>query len=108
MLLIGRAYAATAERGRSGGSTAESSGDEFYIRGLPRALRMSAIDARLRALRGLRMITEQNAPKVVQTHSVLMAVLRDLTGLEKQHFHRSIFISIFHLSFSYSTVERNG
>ena len=47
MLLIGRAYAATAERGRSGGSTAESSGDEFYVRDLPRALRISGVDAQL-------------------------------------------------------------
>ena len=102
MLLIGRAYAATAERGRSAGSTAESSGDEFYIRDLPRALRMSAIDARLRALRGLPTITDQNAPKIVQTHSVLMAVLRDLTGLEKRalaskylHFHIPRLFFIF-------------
>ena len=29
---LGRAYAATAERGRSAGSVAKSSGDEFYVR----------------------------------------------------------------------------
>ena len=70
MLLIGRAYAATAERGRSGGSTAESSGDEFYVRDLPRALRKSGVDTSLRSLRGLRTITDQNVSHVVQAHSV--------------------------------------
>jgi hypothetical protein len=54
MLLIGRAYAAAVERGRSGGSAAESSTDEFYVRHLPRALRKSALDERLRALRRTR------------------------------------------------------
>ena len=102
MLLIGRAYAAAAERGRSGGSTADSSGDEFYVRDLPRVLRTSAVDATLRALRGVRTITDQNVPQVVQAHSVLMAVLRDLTGLEKRalaskylHFHLPRLFFIF-------------
>lgn len=102
MLLIGRAYAAAAERGRSGGSTADSSGDEFYVRDLPRVLRTSAVDARLRALRGVRTITDENVAHVVQAHSVLMAVLRDLTGLEKRalaskylHFHLPRLFFIF-------------
>jgi len=102
MLLIGRAYAATAERGRSGGSTAESSGDEFYVRDLPRALRISGVDAQLRALRRIRAITAQNVPQVVRAHSVLMAVLSDLTGLEKRalaskylHFHLPRLFFIF-------------
>jgi hypothetical protein len=102
MLLIGRAYAAAAERGRSGGSTAKSSGDEFYVRDLPRVLRRSAVDAKLRALCRLRTITDQNVSRVVQAHCVLMAVLRDLTGLEKRalaskylHFHLPRLFFIF-------------
>lgn len=102
MLLIGRAYSATAERGRSAGSTAGSSNDEFYVRDLPRALRASTLDSRLGALRTLRRITNENAFEVILTHAVLMAVLRDLTGLEKRslaskylHFHLPRLFFIF-------------
>jgi len=102
MLLIGRAYAAAAERGRSAGSTSGSSGDEFYVRDLPRALRASALDAQLSALRRLRRIANDNAIQVVQVHSTLMSILRDLTGLEKRslaskylHFHLPRLFFIF-------------
>jgi hypothetical protein len=102
MLLIGRAYAATAERGRSAGSTAGSSSDEFYLRDLPRALRASALDAQLAALRALRRVTDENAGEVIQAHTELMAVLRVLTGVEKRslaskylHFHLPRLFFIF-------------
>ena len=102
MLLIGRAYAAAAERGRSGGSAADSSGDEFYVRDLPRALRASPIDATLRPLRRMATVTDQNVGQIVEAHFVLMAELSDLTGLEKRalaskylHFHLPRLYFIF-------------
>ncbi|MEO7272934.1 MAG: hypothetical protein ABIX28_18315 [Vicinamibacterales bacterium] len=102
MLLIGRAYAATAERGRSKGAAAASSGDEFYIRDLPRALRTSDLDTRLAALRAHQRVTDDNVRAVVQAHQALMRVLGDLTGVEKRslaskylHFHLPRLFFIF-------------
>lgn len=102
MLLIGRAFAATAERGRSGGTVSGSTNDEFYVRDLPRALRASALDARLGALRRIRRVTNENAVDVIEAHTELMAVLRNLTGKGKRslaskylHFHLPHLFFIF-------------
>ena len=102
MLVIGRVYAAAAERGRSAGSAAESSGDEFYVRDLPRAIRTSGLYAKICALRRFRSTTDQNVQQVLLAHSELMVVLRDLTGLEKRalaskylHFHLPKLFFIF-------------
>lgn len=95
MLLIGRAYAATAERGRSAGSAAKSSNDDFYTHDLPHSLRASDLDAILATLGRLSRITEENAPEIIRAHTVLMNVLRGLTGINKRslaskylHFHQ--------------------
>jgi len=94
MLLIGRAYAASAERGRSAGSSANASGDEFYTRDLPMALKRSSIDTRLKPLRDERRPTAENARLALAVHADLTALLQELTGLEKRslaskylHFH---------------------
>jgi hypothetical protein len=95
MLLIGRTYAATAERGRSAGAAAKSSNDDFYIRDLPESLRTSNLDDILAWLRQFPRISEQNMSEVIKAHTELMNVLYMLTGVGKRslaskylHFHR--------------------
>lgn len=84
MLLIGRTYAATAERGRSRGSAASSSSDTFYTRDIPRKLEASRLDSRIDSIRSLRRVTANNLTAVIDVHSTLMAVLEDLTGVGKR------------------------
>jgi hypothetical protein len=95
MLLIGRTYAASAERGRSAGAAAKSSNDDFYIRDLPESLRTSKLDGILASLLHVSRIAEQNSSEVVRAHTELMKVLYTLTGVKKRslaskylHFHR--------------------
>lgn len=94
MLLIGRTYAASAERGRSAGNSASLSGDAFYTKALPRALKRSRLDALMDLVRSERYATEENVVASLAVHSELMKVLRELTGVEKRslaskylHFH---------------------
>jgi hypothetical protein len=94
MLLIGRAYAAAAERGRSAGSAAASLNDDFYTCDLPQALRNSQLDGILDGIRPIQRINEENAAEILQAHTALMDVLRVLTGINKRslaskylHFH---------------------
>jgi hypothetical protein len=84
MLIIGRTYAAAAERGRSKGQSADVSGDEFYTRVLPRALKRSRVDALLQPLRQERRATDENLTAGLAVHWELMRVLRELTGVEKR------------------------
>jgi hypothetical protein len=102
MLLIGRTYAATAERGRSRGSAASSSHDTFYTRDIPRELRASRLDRRMDAIRSLRRVTSENVGAIIEVHATLMAVLEDLTGVGKRslsskylHFHLPNLFFIF-------------
>lgn len=94
MLIIGRTYAASAERGRSAGGTGTVSGDAFYTSLLPRALKRSRLDRLLLPLRNVRAATDEHVTAGLAVHWELMRVLRELTGLEKRslaskylHFH---------------------
>jgi hypothetical protein len=102
MLLIGRTYAATAERGRSAGSSAHESGDDFYTDVLPRALKRSRLDVLLEQLRNKRVATAANLTDTLAVHWELMRVLRDLTGQGKRslaskylHFHAPKLFFLF-------------
>ena len=75
MLLIGRAYAATAERGRSAGETAGSSNDEFYTRQLPGALKGSGLDGVLASLRPFETISNENTDLVIRAHTELLSLI---------------------------------
>lgn len=94
MLIIGRTYAAAAERGRSAGQAAHVSGDEFYTTVLPRALKRSRVDELLLPLRRERVATDENVVAALGVHWELMRVLSAVTGVEKRslaskylHFH---------------------
>ena len=94
MLLIGRAYAAAAERGRSKGENPQTSNDDFYTKQLPSALRGSQLDRIIEDIRSFERIDVENAHQVLRAHTELMRVLRQLTGMEKRslaskylHFH---------------------
>jgi hypothetical protein len=102
MLMIGRIYAATAERGRSRGSAASSSGDEFYTRDIPQKLKDSRLDSRMNSIRSLRRVTADNVAAIIEVHSTLMNELEDLTGIGKRslsskylHFHLPNLFFIF-------------
>lgn len=92
--LIGRAYSAAVERGRSGGDAANISNDQFYTRELPRTLRQSELDQRLAPLRHLRRVDAEQVAPVLRAHRLLVSLFEKLTGLSKRslaskylHFH---------------------
>jgi hypothetical protein len=92
VLLVGRVYAASIERGRANASSI--SGDQFYGEVVPRKLMRSKLDDRLEGLRPFRTINETAIEPVLETHYYLMGLFRELTGKEKRslaskylHFH---------------------
>lgn len=102
MLLIGRTYAATAERGRSAGPNPESSNDTFYTVELPKAIKASRLDAIMTKVRSHQRITPANAEAILTAHTDLMNTLRGLTGVSKRslaskylHFHEPDLFFIF-------------
>jgi hypothetical protein len=100
--LIGRTYSASVERGRSGGVGSDRSNEWFYTEAVPKALRESALDDRLESLNRFKRIDESNVNAILNTHALLMRVLRQLTGKNKRslaskylHFHRPHLFFIY-------------
>ena len=100
--LIGRAYAASVERGRGNADDAALSNDRFYAEAIPRALRASDLDRRLRELAGFERIDESNVGSILDAHSHLVNVFYRLTGKKKRslaskylHFHRPSLFFIY-------------
>ena len=88
--LIGRAYAASIERGRK----TESINDDFYIKDVAPIFRNSELDKMLLPLKDFNRITEENLISVLQAHNYFVKLALELTGLEKRslgskylHFH---------------------
>lgn len=92
VLLVGRVYAASIERGRANASTVSS--DQFYGELVPQQLMRSKLDDRLEALRSVRRIDNTAIEPILETHGYLMGLFHELTGKEKRslaskylHFH---------------------
>lgn len=92
--LIGRAYSASVERGRSRGNAAAASNDEFYTRNLPKALQQSDLDDKLTRVRRFTQLSTRAIAPALSAHRRLVSLFRELTGLEKRslaskylHFH---------------------
>ena len=103
LLVIGRVYAATLERGRGKAPGAELDSDAFYLDVAAPALRSSELDARLDRLKEL-ALEEAVVPEILRTHGYLERLLRRLSGRTKRslaskylHFHAP------HLFFIYDT-----
>lgn len=100
--LIGRAYAASIERGRGKAADSGLSNDRFYTEAVPKALRTSCIDEKLEALAKLKMTNESNVGPVLDTHAHLVHLFHGLTNKSKRslaskylHFHRSDLFFIY-------------
>jgi hypothetical protein len=100
--LIGRAYSAALERGRGKAVDAALSNDRFYAEAVPRALRSSELDRRLKALAEFEDIDEFNAASVLDAHAHLVEVFYGLTKKNKRslaskylHFHRPSLFFIY-------------
>ena len=100
--LIGRAYSAALERGRGKAVDAALSNDRFYAEAVPRALRSSELDRRLKALAEFEEIDEFNAASVLDAHAHLVEVFYGLTKKNKRslaskylHFHRPSLFFIY-------------
>lgn len=93
--LIGRAYAASIERGRkAAGSDSDLSNDIFYTEIVTKALRNSRLDDKIKALAQLKEVNEFNVGSVLEAHGYLVQLFKQLTGKDKRslaskylHFH---------------------
>lgn len=102
VLLIGRVYAATIERGRGDSVGANVSGDVFYTEHVTKAFRNSELDGRLKSLAKFDDIDESSVSEVLDTHGYFVTVLKRLTHKEKRsfaskylHFHRPKLFFLF-------------
>lgn len=100
--LIGRAYAASIERGRGKASDSGLSNDRFYTEAVPKALRASLLDEKLEALASLKETKESNVGPVLNTHAYLVRLFYGLTNKSKRslaskylHFHRPNLFFIY-------------
>ena len=100
--LIGRAYAASIERGRGKAADSGLSNDRFYTEAVPKALRTSRLDEKLEALAKLREISESNSGPVLDAHAHLVHLFHGLTNKSKRslaskylHFHRPDLFFIY-------------
>ncbi|HLG58082.1 MAG TPA: hypothetical protein VI485_22235 [Vicinamibacterales bacterium] len=100
--LIGRAYAASVERGRGKANDAALSNDRFYTEAVPRALRVSELDRRLNELSRFEAVDESNVALILDAHAHLVKVFYDLTRKNKRslaskylHFHRPSLFFIY-------------
>ena len=92
--LIGRAYAASVERGRG---KAAGSNDQFYTETVPNTLRDSQLDQKLDALASFDEINEANAGSILDAHAYLVSVFKELTPLlEKPLNKRSLASKYLH------------
>ena len=80
--LIGRAYAVAIERRKN---KAESN-DIFYTKKIGPKLQNSKIDFYLEQIKSEKNITENNISNILQTHSYLTVLLKDLTDQNKRSF----------------------
>ncbi len=94
LLVIGRVYAATLERGRGSATSANSDSDAFYLDHAAPTLRKSRLDYRLKRLSAITEIFPAAIPEILRTHGYLMSLFRKLTGRNKRslaskylHFH---------------------
>ncbi len=62
------------------------------------------LDKRIESLKNTTGIIIDCVPEILSTHKFLMDTFTELTGLEKYHWHQSIYIFIVRISFSYMTV----
>lgn len=92
--LIGRAYSAALERGKSAGPHGDGSTDEFYARAVPKAMRVATLRRALQPLATVKTVSERSAPSALAAHGQLTRVFRALTGKDKRslaskylHFH---------------------
>ena len=100
--LIGRAYAASVERGRGKASGSDLSNDRFYTETLPGALRQSGLDQKLENLARVEDIDGSSAAQVLDAHAHLVGLFYDLTRKSKRslaskylHFHRPNLFFIY-------------
>jgi hypothetical protein len=100
--LIGRAYAASIERGRGKAADSGLSNDRFYTEAVPQAMRTSGLDEKLEALAQLKEATASNLGAVLDAHAHLVGLFRGLTNKNKRslaskylHFHRPNLFFIY-------------
>jgi hypothetical protein len=100
--LIGRAYAASIERGRRSAAGSERSNDRFYTEAVTRALRESRLDRKLGLLARSKPRGESRMVLGLETHAYLVELFRRLTGKSKRslaskylHFHLPDIFFIF-------------
>ena len=100
--LIGRAYAASIERGRGKAAGSGLSNDQFYTEAVPKALRTSRLDEKLEALAKLKETNESNVGQVLDAHAHLVHLFHGLTNKSKRslaskylHFHRPDLFFIY-------------
>lgn len=100
--LIGRAYAASIERGRGKAVDSGLSNDRFYTEAVPKALRTSRLDEKLEALVMQRTTAESNVGPILDAHAHLVHLFHGLTNKSKRslaskylHFHRPDLFFIY-------------
>ena len=100
--LIGRAYAASIERGRGKAADSGLSNDRFYTGAVPKALRKSRLDEKLKALAKVRESNASNTGPVPDAHAHLVHLFHGLTSKNKRslaakylHFHRPDLFFIY-------------
>jgi hypothetical protein len=100
--LIGRAYAASIERGRGKAADSGVSNDRFYTEAVPKALRTSGLDDKLEALAMRKTTTESNVGPMLDAHAHLVHLFHGLTNKSKRslaskylHFHRPDLFFIY-------------
>ena len=100
--LIGRAYAASIERGRGKAADSGLSNDRFYTEAVPKALRKSRLDEKLEALAKLGETSAANTGPVLDAHAHLVHLFHGLTSKNKRslaakylHFHRPDLFFIY-------------
>lgn len=100
--LIGRAYSASIERGRSAAAGDQLSNDQFYGLAVPDALRESKLDQKLKALAKFESCDESSVATALDAHAHLVRVFHSLTGKGKRslaskylHFHQPNLFFIY-------------
>jgi hypothetical protein len=82
VLFIGRIYAAAIERRK----TKEEDNDTFYLGIVLPKFRSSEIDSRLKSLRQIEVSDTENIELILETHSYLTSLLKEITKLDKRSF----------------------